>query len=279
MSGLVSLRLRAEPEAGLDLSPLLPRKLHGLGKRKIENVRLGYGSRQVPVAELFQVHGGSGCEELLIEGGSRRFHGLGADMGEGRIEVFGDVGDDCALGMHGGSLRVHGNSGDFTGSGLGAGTVLIDGNCGDDCGALRPGGHAAISGGLLQVRGRCGARAGAAMSGGMLLIEGKAGHGLAADIRAGTVLALAGCGPGMARGMKRGTLVVNKPGMRLRPAFADNGVFDLAVLRLIMNYIEANATGLRFLQKCSILVRRYTGDLSSGGAGEILVPVRDLFMD
>ena len=279
MTGLVKLRLRAEPEAALDLSPLLPQKLHGLRRRQIEHIKLGYGPRQTPVAELFQVRGGNGSESLLIEGGSKHFHGVGANMGNGLIEVFGDVGNDCAMGMHGGKLRVHGNSGDFTGSGLSAGTLIIDGNCGDDCGALRPGGQAAISGGLLQVRGRCGARAGTTMSGGIMLIEGKAGPDLAADITAGTVLALAGCGPGMARGMKRGTLIVNKPGLRVRPTFASDGTFDFAVLRLIMNYLDANAAGLRFLQKCSILVRRYTGDLSSGGAGEILVPVRNLFMD
>ncbi len=272
----LKLITRTTPEAGLDLSVLLPEKIRAMKHSDIASIKLRHGVDEATVGDFFKVQGRATYGVLTIEGGSKYFHGLGANLDSGFIELFGDAGDDCGLGMSGGRLEIHGNCGDFVASGMSAGTCIVEGDCGDDCAAIRPGGISAICGGLLQIRGRCGARAGAMMTGGTMVVEGKSGSDLAVDMKAGTILALGGCGSGAARRMKRGTLIVNKKGMHPSAPFAHNGVFDLAVLRVIMRDLGNRAKGLHFLAKCPILVHRYTGDLSVDGVGEVLVPLQDI---
>ena len=54
MSAL-TLTLRALPTHSVDLSPLIPEQLAGLGKAAVENIALG--SRALLVADLFAVSG------------------------------------------------------------------------------------------------------------------------------------------------------------------------------------------------------------------------------
>ena len=108
---------------------------------------------------------------------------------------------------------------------------------------------------------------------GLLIVEGRAGPDCAARMRAGTVIVLGGCGPRAALGMRRGTLL---SGARLPPlaCFAACATLEMQMLRLLYHHVAGLDPRLQFFRKLGTLVRRYTGDLSVGGVGEVLALTR-----
>ena len=184
--GAVVLRATAPPPWPVDLAALAPAALAGRAADAIARIPLG----RLAVGDLFAVTAGDAAE-LVIEGGSPLFTGIGA-------------------GMAAGTLRVEGDAGAFAGAELAGGRIEIHGDAGDHLGAPRADGRRGMSGGVVLVRGRAGGMAGARMRRGLIVVEGDAGTEAGAGMIAGTLAICGGVGAGAGVLMRRGTLLLGR---------------------------------------------------------------------
>jgi formylmethanofuran dehydrogenase subunit C len=268
MSRLV-LKLRSAPNFRLDLSPLTPGRLEGQSLDAIARTLLAYGRRSVPVGEWFDVQGAAGSD-MVIEGDGNRLDRIGADMQKGSIRVEGNAGAYLGIGMRGGRIEVSGSADAYAGSGLSGGLVRIGGDAGDFAGAALPGEHRGMRGGVVIVGGRLGDRAGDHMRRGLILADGGCGDYCGARMQGGTIATLGACGahPGFAMG--RGTLLFAGAAPSPGPSFNDGGEQSLGFLVLLARSWKELPSGFASLNRPSIRVRRWVGDLAFGGQGELI---------
>lgn len=265
MSG-VALKPRAPFEARVDLSGIVPAVTGPLSLRELEHLAVPFGTKSVPLAELFFVEGAPDGV-LLIEIGDARLDGVGAGMSEGELIVDGTVGAWAGRGMSGGVLRIAGEAGDFLGAELSGGRIEVAGRAGAHAGGASSGSRRGMSGGVLTIGGHAGPRAAERQRGGLIVIEGDAGEGLATDMIAGTVSVAGTIGSLAGRGMKRGTLIARQA-PALPAGFVDTGVQELVALALMARRVPE----LAFLAGWRT-ARRLVGDTLLGGQGEVLLPV------
>jgi formylmethanofuran dehydrogenase subunit C len=262
------LRLRAAPEQRLDLSPLAPHRLAGKSAREIAAIELQTTRRRVQVGDVFALSTGN-VENIVIDGGSERFDGVGEGMNAGSITVKGDVGNQAGRRMAGGRLTIQGRSGHWTASGMTAGVIEIAGDAGDRLGGPLAGETQGMSGGMVVIRGDVGARAGDRLRRGTLIVEGGAEMGAGSRMLAGTLIVCGGAGPRAGYLMRRGTLVLGATDDDPGSTFLDCGVHDLVALRLMAAFVSGASRDAAALLRGSL--RRYAGDTAVLGKGEIFV--------
>jgi formylmethanofuran dehydrogenase subunit C len=262
------LVLRAQPEQRLDLSPLTPDRLAGLGIAAIEALPLHTTRRAMNVGDIFHVCPGDPAE-IVIEGGSARFDRLGEAMRSGVLTVEGDVGQQAGRLMSGGRLVIHGSTGDWAASGLRGGMLEITGDTGAFLGGPLSGERTGMRGGVVVVRGRSGMRVADRLRRGLVIIEGEAGLYAGSGMVAGTlvVCGTAGAMPGIL--MRRGTIVLGTPAALVPTFVASGGGSGLIFTRLLAG------AAAPFSEKAVACVHaadaRYAGDMAVLGKGEIFV--------
>ncbi|HZP93704.1 MAG TPA: formylmethanofuran dehydrogenase subunit C [Burkholderiales bacterium] len=271
MSGL-RLTLRGTPPGSVDCSPLAPDLLAGKSRKDIEAIELQCGNRRLRVGELFAVEGDD-PNTVAFRGGSARLLRIGAGMKSGSVTVEGECGDYLGFGMRGGAISIAGDAGAFAGSGMRAGRIEIRGNAGDFLGAALPGDRQGMRGGAIVVHGSAGDRAGDRMRRGLILIKGNAGSYCGARVLAGTILVAGEAGYAPGYGLKRGTLLLERAPRELLPTFRDSGVHSLLFLALLEKEMLREGGPFTAFLPLAGRVRRFCGDLATGGAGEILVRV------
>ena len=224
----LTFTLRVEPPERLDLSPLTPRKLNGMAREEIERTRLGLSKRSLSVGDLFRVSGDN-AEDIVFEGGSERFDGVGTDMSEGTVRVEGDAGAQAGRRMAGGSLFIGGHAGPHAGSGMTGGRIDILGDAGDFAGGPLAGEMRGMNGGVLIVRGRAGDRIGDRMRRGLITVLGGCGDYAGSRMIAGTLAIAGGVGhlPGYL--MRRGSILLDRPPEELSPSFVESGSWEQSV--------------------------------------------------
>jgi formylmethanofuran dehydrogenase subunit C len=259
--------LKASPDQRLDLSALLPEKLAGQNVKDIAAIEIGTTREKVTVGDVFKVRSGD-PQEVHFEGGTDKLDRIGEAMTSGLIIVHGDVGIEAGRMMSGGELLIGGDAGPFAGSRMAGGRLEIGGNAGDFLTAPRDGEMQGMSGGLLIVRGSAGARAGDRMRRGTILIERAAGDAPGSRMLAGTLIILGASGANPGYLMRRGTLVLGKES-NLPPTFVDCGPAASHFTGLFSRLIEEESRGAARLFKSAL--RRFGGDISTLGKGEILI--------
>jgi formylmethanofuran dehydrogenase subunit C len=262
----LTLTLRAAPRQPLDLAPLLPERLAGLGERALMALELRLGRVRVPLGELFEVRAGD-AGMVVLHGTTSLCDRIGAGLGRGAIRVEGDAGALLGIGMTGGTIEVTGSVGDLAAAEAAGGVVRIAGNAGARLAGALPG-AGGTSGAAVLVAGSCDAGAGERMRKGLVLIGGDAGPHAAMALRGGTVVVAGRCGPDPAPLMRRGTLLLAHTPERLLPTFADAGRHELLWLALLER--ELARLGRTFPLP-GHRVRRLHGDLADLGKGEILI--------
>jgi formylmethanofuran dehydrogenase subunit C len=260
------LRFRDDPKLPVDAGRLTPAALAALPAPELERLPLRVGNRELPLAELAEVHAGESVE-LVIEAAFPGLARLGRGMAEGRLEIYGDVGPYLGQDMRGGRIELFGSAGDYAAAGMRGGIVHISATAGDCVGGALPGDRFGMVGGTVLIGGDAGDRLGDRMRRGLIAVTGAIGDFAAARMIGGTIVALGGCGAHAGYAMRRGTLLLAEAS-ELLPTFADNGVHDLPWLRLLAHELTLHATSLALPDT---RVRRWTGCASSGGKGEILV--------
>jgi formylmethanofuran dehydrogenase subunit C len=281
MNVRLTLRPATLPEGiPVDGSCLCPDRFAGLDAADLARLPVLVGNRREALGDLFSIaiaagngaHGAAGGDAagvtLEIEGDLRRFARIGAGMTAGRLLVRGDAGESVGSGQEGGILRIAGGAGARAGEGHRGGALLIDGCAGDDLGAPLPGSPHGIAGGVLVARGGAGQGAARRMRRGIVVIGGDCGEAAGLEMLAGTLILLGSAPPALGALMKRGTLLVEEAFEPL-PVFAPSGEGRFSFLRLYHDALMAAGIDLPrdFADRPR---RRFVGDVSGGGLGEIL---------
>jgi formylmethanofuran dehydrogenase subunit C len=203
----------------------------------------------MPLGELFDI-GGTPDGSIRLIGDLGRADRIGAGLSEGRVVVEGNVGNEAGLGMSGGSLDIEGNAGTRTG-------------------AAAPGLKRGMSGGELIVRGATGPEAGASMRRGVLVVGGRAGERAGLGMIAGNVIMFGRAGDDAGLWSKRGS-VAALGGITPPVTYAYACTYQPPHLRLMLLSLQSRY-GLKVRKRqLSGVYRRYSGDFSESGKGEIL---------
>jgi len=267
----LTFTLRHEPDEQLDLTPLTPKGLAGLDRKAIVAIRLGQSKRGATVGDIFRI-AGKDFSNIVFEGGSARFDGVGTGLDSGAIRVTGTVGAQAGRAMRSGELVVEGSAGPHAGSCMRGGKIEILGNAGDHLGGPLAGELAGMNGGMIVVRGAADNFAGDRMRRGMIAVLKGAGDYPGARMIAGTLVVLGGVGlmPGYL--MRRGSIILDRTPQNPSPSFVACGAPDLAFAGLLDRYLIAGGILKRPLLGRAPL--RLGGDNAVLGLGEILFPVR-----
>lgn len=233
----------------VDLAGITPDRLAGVEGGAIGALRLANGERLDSVFEI-------------AEGDPRRLviHAAGTSL----LNV--------GAGMRGGTLTIDGDAGHFAGQAMRGGTLIVNGNAGNFVGAPLPGDRQGMRGGIIAIFGNAGDRVGERMRRGLILVGGNAGPWAAANMLAGTVVVAGECGPNPGLGLRRGSLILLRAPPGLPATFNDGGVHDFLFLALLDRHLRGLGAPIDRFPPLEPRMRRYSGDLACGGAGEILVP-------
>lgn len=267
MSGL-TLRLNAPPSERLDLSQLMPAHLATMSSADVPHLVIGTSKSGLTVGDVFKVAGTPG-ERLVFEGGSSRFDFVGAKLTQGTVIVDGDAGMCAGHTMRGGRLEIRGDAGTWLASGLSGGIVSVKGSAGGFVCGQRPGDKFGMTGGIVVIEGDAGDRAGERMRRGTIIVRGRCGANAGSRMIGGTILSERGFGAAPGLLMRRGTLIGPAVDSML-PTFADTGMHDLVILRILSRYFS-KTLGPLAPRPLPGTVRKYAGDLATIGKGEILI--------
>lgn len=273
MSAL-TLQLLAPAHYTLDLSTLHPTALQGMPLRGLARLRLSVGRKPMALGDLFQISGNDYSSVRLL-GLHRSCHRVGAGMRDGTLEIEGDVGDELGRELRGGTICAQGNAGAAVGSGMRGGQIIVRGNAGVGAGGVVPGATTGMNGGLIIIGRNAGDRAGERMRRGLLVIGRNAGSHVGSRMLAGTVAVLGSSGSNAGLGLRRGSVLLAQPPVTLAPTFNDCGEFELGMLTVLQRYLAIEHANLARKFARFARVRRWCGDMSYGGKGELLIGAGD----
>ena len=150
---------------------------------------------------------------------------------------------------------------DYLGYKMSIGLMIVKGDCGNFLGAQ-------MQGGTIICNGNAGDRVGDQMRRGLILIDGDSSNYLASRMVAGTIAVYGHTGLYAGFGMKRGTLL-----LRHQPTFIatiqDCGQHTLPFMQILLQSFRQLPSKFANLKITS--VRKFSGDLSCNGQGEILI--------
>jgi formylmethanofuran dehydrogenase subunit C len=264
----ISLRLKRRPVVPLEAEVLSPDALATLSNSEIRALTVYHGKRQLPLGEFFDV-AGERSDALDIHGELSKVRWVGRAMTTGSITIHGNVGMHLGAYMIGGRIEVHGNAGDWIGAEMRNGFIHVHGNAGGQIGAAYRGSLAGMKNGTIIVDGSAGLEVGMRMRRGMIVLGGPARDFAGLQMKGGTILLMAGAEIRTGAWMKRGTIISLRPLERM-PTFAYATDYNPTFLNLYAKHLSQFGIDL----PCSASAgtyRRYSGDLSVPGMGEILV--------
>lgn len=265
----LTFTLKLRPDQRVDMSPLVTDKLQGMELSEIAAIELQSGKRKLRVDELFNISGFD-TQNIIIKNSFNKLDFIGKELANGTIKVEGDAGAYLGLGMMSGEIKVSGNAGLYAACEMKNGFMEIKGNAGDFLGAALPGNKMGMKGGTVLVKGNVGERAGDHMRRGNILIEGNAGDYCGSRMTAGTIAVMGNTGRYLGYAMRRGTLLLwNKP--QISASFNDCGAHTLSFLPIL--FASFKKFDSRFAESSVAFnrARRYAGDMSELGRGEVLV--------
>ena len=273
MSDHVTLTLRAPLEESIEADCIAPNAFASLGQSEVGALPVWVGRTRRMLADYFHVKGGRSASVRVI-GDVRRAHGIAAGMSDGNLVVEGEVGSRFGTGMTGGRIEVLGSAGDDAGLGMSGGSLRIRRNGGDRVGAAVPGASRGMTGGEIVVDGSVGADAGARMRRGLRFVGGNAGNHAARAMIAGTVIVIGRVGPEPAFASKRGSLVV-AGGVDVPVTYRHACDYAPPHVRLALTYLVRRYELSLGRSLVDGRFRRYCGDASTVGRGEILEWIRE----
>lgn len=268
-----TLRLKGPVTLPVEAECISPDRFTGLGRTEVAALPVLRGRRRVSLGELFTVEG-AGAEEILLEGDLRHVKHVGREMSRGRITIHGDVGMHLGAEMRGGEILVHGDVEAWAGAQMRGGLIRVAGDAGPMLGAAYPGEKLGMRGGVIVVEGDAGPRAGERMRRGLIAIGGSAGDFAAVRMVAGSIFVFGALGARAGAGMRRGTVVaLGGLSEGLLPTFRYACSCRPTFLRLYLRRLQALGLPVT-AEHVEGHFRRYTGDVTTVGKGEILVHVQ-----
>jgi formylmethanofuran dehydrogenase subunit C len=265
---MINLTLKEQLTFPLEAESITPDTLFGKPTVEIANLPVFFGNEAAHLGDFFKIKG-NGVPEILIEGDLTRVKHIGAGMTQGHVTIHGDVGMHLGAGMRGGEIEVHGNVGDWAGAEMTGGKIRIKGNAGHGLGSAYRGSRHGMNRGLIIVDGNAGNEVGAIMRRGLIAVLGDVGEFPGAFMIAGSIIVFGRIRGRAGAGMKRGTIVSYFP-TELLPGFRFNCIYQAGFLRLMLQSLRIHGVPVKD-EQISGDYRRYSGDFTTLGKGEILV--------
>ena len=264
----VALTLKQQPNVPLEAENISPDRFAGLGLDEIRALPVFLGKRQKRLDEFFAVDG-EASDNVMIHGDAAKVKWIGRGMTRGRITIEGNVGMHLGAYMKGGAIEVTGSASDWVGAEMRGGLIHIHGNAGGQIGAAYRGSMAGMNEGTIIVDGSAGLEVGMRMKRGLIVVKGPARDFAGLQMKGGTIFLLSGAELRTGAWMTRGTIVSLKP-IRLLPTFSHACAYQPTFLRSYSRHLQA--LGIKVpVEENAGFYRRYTGDSSVPGKGEILV--------
>ena len=264
------LRVREPVTLPVEAEGISPDRFAGLNQSEVAALPLLVGRRQRTIGDLFAVEG-DGAEEIVVEGDLSHVKHIGQEMSHGRITVHGDAGMHLGAKMSGGEIVVHGDVAAWTGAHMSGGLIRVHGNASSMLGAAYTGEKRGMRGGVILVDGDAGPRAGERMRRGLIVVHGNLGEFAGARMIAGSLFVFGTLGARAGAGMKRGTIVaLGGTDEAPLPVFHDACSYNPTFVRMYLRKLRE--WGLPVTQQqIEGTYRRYVGDVTTLGKGEILV--------
>lgn len=257
--------LKERPAVPLECETFSPDVIAPLKHAEVCALPVFLGKRQYRADDFFAVEG-DGSDDVEVRGDAGRVKWLGRGMTRGRLRVVGDAGMHLGAYLKGGTIEVTGNASDWVGAEMSGGTIAIAGNAGGQIGAAYRGSMTGMSGGSILVGGTAGMEIGMRMKRGLIAVRGVVRDFCGLQMKGGTIVLMGGAEIRTGAWMARGTIVSLKP-LKLMPTFAYACEYEPTFLRVYAKSLAA----LGFELPAEGVYRRYTGDTSVPGKGELLV--------
>ncbi|HEU4400792.1 MAG TPA: formylmethanofuran dehydrogenase subunit C, partial [Candidatus Polarisedimenticolia bacterium] len=145
----------------------------------------------------------------------------------------------------------------------------VRGNAGGQVGAAYRGSLSGMTGGTILIEGSAGLEVGMRMRRGLIALGGRVRHFAGLEMKGGTIVLRDGAELRTGAWMSRGTIVSLTP-IQFLPTFSYSSTYNPTFLRVYARHLQT----LGFTIPCDEqegAYRRYTGDASVPGKGEILV--------
>jgi formylmethanofuran dehydrogenase subunit C len=265
---MITLHLKEQPAVPLEAEVLCPDVMAGLAHDAIRALPVYLGKRSCRLDDFFDIDGAA-SDELEIRGDAGKVKWIGRGMSRGRIHIHGNAGMHLGSAMKGGTIEMTGNASDWVGAEMQDGLIRIHGNAGGQVGAAYRGSSAGMKGGTILVGGSAGLEVGMRMRRGVIVLAGPARDFAGLQMKGGTIFLLQGAELRTGAWMVRGTIISLMP-LQLLPTFASACAYNPAFLRLYTRHLQALGYNIP-IEPSKGAYRRYTGDGSGPGKGEILV--------
>lgn len=265
---MITLTLKEQPNVPLEAENISPDVMASLSNEAIRGLHLFLGKRQCRLDDFFEVDGAA-SDDIEIRGDAAKVKWIGQGMTRGRIRVVGNAGMHLGSHMHGGAIEVTGNASDWVGAEMTDGLIRIRGNAGGQIGAAYRGSMAGMKGGKILVGGNAGLEVGMRMKRGIIAIGGLVRDFAGLQMKGGTIFLLGGAEIRTGAWMARGTIVSMTP-IKLLPTFSYSCDYSPTFLRLYARYLDRLGHSIP-IEWRSGSFRRYMGDSSVPGKGEILI--------
>jgi formylmethanofuran dehydrogenase subunit C len=265
---MIKLTLKEQPNVPLEAEELSPDRMAGLTNAAIRSLPVFLGKRQCRLDDFFDVEGAD-SDHLEIQGDAGRVKWIGRGMTRGRISVIGNAGMHLGAHMKGGAIEVSGNASDWIGAEMTDGIIRVAGNAGGQAGAAYRGSLAGMKGGTILIGGSAGLEVGMRMKRGIIAVAGPVRDFAGLQMKGGTIFLCAGAEIRTGSWMFRGTIVSLKP-IQLLPTFSYASAYTPTFLRVYSKHLRTLGVSIPIEPKEGSY-RRYTGDTSVPGKGEIFV--------
>ena len=265
---MLTLTLKDAPRVPLEAESISPDVIAPLSPDAIRGLHVFLGKRRLRLDEAFEVEGDGG-EDIEVRGDCSRVKWIGRDMTRGRVRIVGNAGMHTGSHMAGGTIEVTGNAGDWLGGEMRGGFIRVRGNAGGQVGAAYRGAVTGMSGGTVLIDGAAGIEIGMRMRRGLIAVRGPVRDFAGLQMKGGSLFLLGGAEQRTGAWMSRGTIVAFTP-VKLLPTFSYSCTYRPPFLPLYERSLAAQGFPL---PATSGSYRRYCGDSSVPGKGEILTPV------
>lgn len=267
--GIVTLRLKEPGSIPIEADSICPDLFFSRNLAEIKELSVFYGRRKVTLADLFDVEG-SRSDRVEVESDLRHVKKIGLRMSRGRIVVRGNVGMHLGAHMQGGEIVVQGNAADWAGAHMQGGRIWIRGSAGHHVGAAYPGEKSGVNRGVIIVEGDAGREVGARARRVLIVVLGNVGDFAGANMIAGSIIVFGQLGKRAGAGNKRGSIVVFTGLPEILPTYRYECNLHPVFLRFYLQRMQEWGLPVP-LELADGDFRRYSGDVTSVGKGEILV--------
>lgn len=261
---MLTLTLKEQPTVPLEAECISPDVLAPLSLEAIRSQTVFHGRRQLRLDDFFTVEG-EPSDQIDVRGDTTRVKWIGKEMSRGHIRVAGSAGMHLGAYMTGGRIDVAGNAADWVGGEMSGGTIHIRGNAGGQLAAAYRGSITGMNGGTILVEGSAGIELGMRMKRGLVAIRGSVRDFAGLQMKGGTIVLMSGAELRTGAWMLRGTIISLKP-VKLLPTFSNCGTYSPTFLNIYAKHLRGHGFELP-----SGPYRRYAGDASIPGKGELLV--------